>query len=445
MKPLGTHLTLILCAILLFSACKKNPVGPPVTPNVQLSADYVTCTEVWLKIGFADSPGGGDYKITRDGSTVLTGTINGASTVVYDTTAQAKKSYTYAAYKLASGQVKEISPPLSVTTLDSTSHDFTWQTFNFGGDAGSCLLRDGTIINDTLVYAVGEVYLKDSIWQTTYSPNNLLTWDGKSWTTSRIYFYAACGPSPMVSYPTYGILPLSSKDIWIAGGGEITRWNGNSQSDPVCVESPMSFGINKIYGRDTNSVYAVGDVGNIAQYDGRAWRSISSGTSLAIQDVWGTVDAETGQSQVLAIACNRFTIDGIAVLQLSGNTVSNVQTRGLPPTVSSVWSANGKEWYVCGDALCKTKSLNAPWQGVTGIPPNFKECIRGNGPNDIFVVGDYGLVSHFNGSTWHTYPALQGELIYYGLAMKEDLIVAVGGITTGGVGGAATILMGRRN
>jgi hypothetical protein len=440
-----TVLAVIFLVIAMVSSCKKNPVGPQVTPNVQLSVDYVTCTEVWLKLAFADSPDGGDYRITRDGATILTGTISGASAVLYDTTAQAKKNYTYTAYGLSSGQVKQVSPPLSVTTLDSTSHNFTWQTFDFGGDAGSCLLRDVAIINDTLIYAVGAVYLKDSIWQTTYSPNNLLTWNGKNWSPSRIYFYAICGQSYMSSDPINGILPLSPKDVWIAGAGEIARWNGTSQSEPMCVVSPMSFGINRIWGSDTTSVYAVGDVGNIAQYDGRTWRSLTSGTSLAIQDIWGVVDARTGQSQALAVACNTFTTNGIAVLQLSGNTVISVQTAGLPLNVSGVWSASGKEWYVCGDVMCKTKSLNSAWQKIPDLPFIYQECIRGTGPNDIFVVGDFGLVSHFNGSTWYTYPTQPGERIYYGLAMKGDLLVAVGGITTGGVGGAATILMGRRN
>jgi hypothetical protein len=59
------------------------------------------------------------------------------------------------------------------------------------------------------------------------------------------------------------------------------------------------------------------------------------------------------------------------------------------------------------------------------------------------VVGYLGLVSHWNGYTWHTYPAMPGN--YYGLAVQGDLVVAVGQETAGGVGGSAAILMGRRN
>ena len=46
---------------------------------------------------------------------------------------------------------------LLLTTLDTTSHDFSWKTFTFGGGGGS-VLNDVAIVNDTLAYAVGEIY-----------------------------------------------------------------------------------------------------------------------------------------------------------------------------------------------------------------------------------------------------------------------------------------------
>ena len=156
------HSLFLAVLITLSFSCRSSPTGPHVTQNVQLSADYVTCTEVWLKIGFTDSPNGGEYKITRDSTTVLTGSFSGSDTVVIDMTTQAEKTYTYKAYKMVNGQVSEIGLPLQVTTLDTTSNNFTWQTFTFGGTAGGSMLRDVAIINDTDIWAVGEIAVKDS-------------------------------------------------------------------------------------------------------------------------------------------------------------------------------------------------------------------------------------------------------------------------------------------
>ncbi|MBI3006249.1 MAG: hypothetical protein HYY49_12660, partial [Ignavibacteriales bacterium] len=41
---------------------------------------------------------------------------------------------------------------------DTTSHNFTW-TIDTVGDGNSSVLYDVAIINDTLAYAVGEIYL----------------------------------------------------------------------------------------------------------------------------------------------------------------------------------------------------------------------------------------------------------------------------------------------
>jgi hypothetical protein len=448
MKPFETMLRLALLTSMLvvFWACKKNPVGPQVTPNVQLSADYVTCTEVWLKLGFSDSPSGGDYRITRDGATLMTGTMSGTNVILYDTTALPNKSYSYIAYRVVGGEVKQISPALSVTTLDSTSDNFSWQAFTFGGNAGSCLLKDVAIINDTLAYAVGAIYLMDSTGNADPNAFNLLTWNGRAWTLSRIYYYTFCGQSHMGSYPTNTAFGLSPTDLWIAGAGQVTRWNGMSQSNPQCVILPNGFFIDRLWAKDTNSVYIVGHGGISGWYNGESWQETAVVTSFDIQDIWGTVDAE-GSERVLAVACYRFTNDGSAIVQLSGNSAASVQTTGLPSNLSSIWSANGKEWYVCGDGLHQTRSLDSSWQSIAGLPSTYMESMRGNGPNDIFIAGDFGLMLHFNGSTWNdlTQQVNIPNCVFYAVGVKGNTVVAVGSVVTGGVAGGAIIVMGRRN
>jgi hypothetical protein len=70
--------------------------------------------------------------------------------------------------------------------------------------------------------------------------------------------------------------------------------------------------------------------------------------------------------------------------------------------------------------------------------------VRGSGPNNIFVVGDYGLVAHWNGSSWKTFEQ-NPQYVFLGLAVKDNLVVAVGTKVEGIVAGSAVLLTGTRN
>ncbi|MEJ2636544.1 MAG: hypothetical protein P8184_14780 [Calditrichia bacterium] len=65
----------------------------------------------------------------------------------------------------------------------------------------------------------------------------------------------------------------------------------------------------------------------------------------------------------------------------------------------------------------------------TDFPLIFMAGIRGQGINDILVVGGFGLVSHFNGLTWHHYAGNELPTFYgnYGSpAYKGNIAIAVG-------------------
>ncbi len=55
------------------------------------------------------------------------------------------------------------SDTLQVRTLDTTSNNFTWQTFTFGdADAGSSEIYDAAIISEDNIWCVGEVNVNDT-------------------------------------------------------------------------------------------------------------------------------------------------------------------------------------------------------------------------------------------------------------------------------------------
>ena len=82
---------------------------------------------------------------------------------------------------------------------DTTSHSFTWQTFEFGDDGASpSSLKDVAIINDSDIWAVGSVYLNDSTGQPDYNAYNAIHWDGNKWNIKRLKYYGICSA---VEYP----------------------------------------------------------------------------------------------------------------------------------------------------------------------------------------------------------------------------------------------------
>jgi hypothetical protein len=52
--------------------------------------------------------------------------------------------------------------------------------------------------------------------------------------------------------------------------------------------------------------------------------------------------------------------------------------------------------------------------------------IRGNTSNDIYVVGGFGLLLHFNGATWRQYTKFYEIDNFHSLDVKNNTVVAVG-------------------
>ena len=446
-KQQETFLLLISFFLFLFSfiSCEKT-TAPVNKLQLTLTAEYVGVTEADLLLRTSNSEANTQYQLFRDDSLISDGALIQAETIITDTRLLPAHHYSYQAFLIKDQKRIAQSEKQNVNTLDTTSHNYTWQTFTFGGEAGSCVLYDCAILSEDNIWCAGAIYLKDSLGNPDPNAYNAVHWDGQQWELKRIPFTGWC--SAVQFPPLRSILVFTENDIWFARGGSLVHYNGSTFYNDCDMNSLLEGSINKIWGTDSNNIYAVGGAGSIAHYNGSSWQKLESpagadATDFDFQDIWGVVDLSNGQNKILAVACNRFTNDGSAIVQITGNTIKIVQGDGLPSNISGVWSADGREWYICGDGLFKSRDLTKPWQEIAGQPLIYKLCIRGNGPNDIFVAGYLGLVSHWNGYSWQTYPAMPGN--YYGLAVQGDLVVAVGQETAGWVGGPAAILMGRRN
>jgi hypothetical protein len=331
-------------------------------------------------------------------------------------------------------------PPLAGP--DTTSHNFSWTIDRFGDGSGSSRLYGVAIINDTLAYAVGEVYKKDSLGQYDPLPYNLVRWDGTSWRLQRVSVQTRYG---LVTAPLEGIFAFSPSDIWLVGTDPIHGDGRNwADVDVRAILGSDSITVSKAWGTSSSNIYFVGRLGNIVFFDGTSWHRLLSGTTLPIQDIWGSVDLKGQSTEICAVASNIVSLPaGKRVCRITSTSATAMSDSGLSVALGGVWFAQGTMYYVVGAGIYFSSSISQStiWQGGYNIiTPYWSGAIRGNAPNDIFIAGGYGDVLHFNGSTWksfQTQTAVDGN--YRAVAVQGDLVIAVGDDADLGA-----IAMGRR-
>jgi hypothetical protein len=430
--------------LFLGEGCKKEPpVEPPPPPTHQktmyLTVEDVSCTEAWLKVSLTDLNDPRTIAITQDGQIKITSRIAGADSVFLLENLLPHRSYRFAAQRMRDTTVTDTSGTVLAATLDSTSHNFSWQIDTLG-DGNSSELNDVAVVNDTLAYAVGEIYKRDSVGNWDPNAYNLVKWNGNTWKLKRIPFI---GPCSAVDYPPLtAIWAFSANHILVTNGGAIVRYDGTHAVLDCGMNSLLAGAINKLYATNPQDVYLVGNAGTIAHYDGVRWRRIESGTTLPINDVFGV--SKAGTTEVYAVAARLDQNEGRKILKIGASSVTMLPDSGASWNLRGIWFTQRGPYYVVGAGLHYKQDVSSstPWNHY---PPGevtnyYSQAIRGSARNDVVVVGDFGEIVHFNGMTWKNYLSqtrINGS--YYGVSIKGNIIIAVGQVQNRGV-----VAVGRR-
>ena len=96
-----------------------------------------------------------------------------------------------------------------------------------------------------------------------------------------------------------------------------------------------------------------------------------------------------------------------------------------------------------GDGIYQKEGLlENEWSITTPAITNiYTTAVRGNAWNDVFVVGHFGEVVHYNGMSWRSYRGVTGLTsgVLNSVAVKGNIVAAVGFTSTN-----AIVLTGRR-
>jgi hypothetical protein len=129
MKVMGEYkITLSICQRTFFAAAHAVSFNRNVTLNVE----DASCTEAWIDVKFSGVEFPAELRFYINDS--LAESITGVKdTLLYIEGLQPSRTYRVRAEAVRPQETVVKSSEAEVTTMDTTSHNFTWQTYTFGG------------------------------------------------------------------------------------------------------------------------------------------------------------------------------------------------------------------------------------------------------------------------------------------------------------------------
>ncbi len=433
---------LLFVFIGLLQSC--NTTEPPLAEKViTLTLEDASSIEAWVTLttNNLQLPATITLKQSASGGNAVTQDIilSYADTVIYIDSLLPNTNYNFQASII---QSPVSSNKLIVTTMDTTSHNFSFETFTFG-TIGSSVLRDVAIIDENNIWAVGEIYLNDSLGNPDPNAYNAIHWDGNSWALKRIYFPTICGQTSLTPYPAKAVFAFDN-EIWISSTGDkIAKLKDGVQFFNGCL--PWSFSINKIWGTSSSDLYVVGNNGNIAWYNGSVWTRIESGTDLMLRDITG----ESTAGEKWFSGYNSFGSHHSILIQLKNLSPSVVwESQNLidtPPyglTIESIYAFNDLLFVASNEGIFrKNTRLDLPPQKLASNPIK-RYRISGSGQNDVYTVGSNSVIIHYNGMSWERiYENYQNTSVLYSAATRNNTTVSVGTIVIDAVYHRAQIIL----
>jgi len=431
--------------LILVSACSESP---SIFKDQELSLHVdAEVTECWITLSSNPLKSDATYIVQRDTSVIYEGRLQSADTLLHDINLQPATTYSYSAWARKGGDSSERTN-MTVTTMDTTSHDFEWEIYEFGGDgAGSSVLYDVAIINENDIWAVGEIHTKDTDrWNEDSTqwipPYNAVHWDGQEWELRHIYVDYRGNPNLA---PLKGVFALDNGEVVFSSGLPYLPSNNGWKLYHLWdmgILDENDGGVDNIWGTSFSNLYFAGRNGTIVHYNGQEWTKLESGTDLDVRDIYGAYNPKTKSYEIMGVASNVNIDRQIKFFMIEDKKVTDLPMDGLMPFLDGIWFKAISKYYIVGSGIFKNNRQykTRPWSRFSpGVVSNYHtSAIDANDINDIITVGDFGEVIHFNGISWTNYFNTSYDK-YLEVDIKKNLLTAVA--TDGRTG---KILLGRR-
>ena len=415
---------LLFVFIGLLQSCNTTE-PPPNNSSITLSLEDVSSIEVWIKLTTTNLQLPASVTLKQNNQTREVINLANADTVLYIDSLLPSQQYTFLASIQSSSHPEEVvSNEISVTTMDTTSHNFTWQTWTFG-DHSSSVLNDVAIIDENNIWAVGEIYMNDSLGQPDPQAYNAVHWDGIEWKIMKVSVKFG---GNLITPPLEGVFAFSNTDIWCVGSLPIHGDGNTWEIFDLRTTVDPNLSLSRAWGQSSNDIYFVGRAGSIAHYNGTSWQKIESGTDLHLYDIYGDYSELDDTYEILVTVANRSVSFEKEIFKITNTTtVTPLVTEGIPHSIREIWFKSKRKYYVCGSGLFVKNRIETvdDWEELT-VSNVYLESIDGNDLNDMVICGDFGELLHFNGVNWRSYQNVTSGVLLLGIKIKDDLVVTVG-------------------
>ena len=284
--------------------------------------------------------------------------------------------------------------------------------------------RDYVFTIDTLAYPDSpQTYLMSiwgsspkDVWAVGHNPNgfaNIYHYDGTRWTQ-----ITAFPPLPFgVSYRC--VTGFGPNDVYLVGLKEY--WKTGPNGEPVYSDSslvvhydgvswqvmdtpPGGDGLLKIWGSSSQNLWACGYDGTLLRYDGVKWTDQSYDTTQIFVSIFGF-----GTGELYSIGSRYLGLVGLDTATYYFNVYKNGSWIKEDTMVFTnpyysygfghmgMWGTGSDNLYTIGPRVYK--HIGNSWQSQVYSDYLFND-IRGTSTNNIFAVGDHGLIQHYNGKEW---------------------------------------------
>ncbi len=425
MKKMTPLTVIILTIITLLYSC--DTTDPQIEKNITIQEYDVAVMEAYIHLSF-ENKRERNLQLFRNSKYIYSFFCSGKDTVIIDTSLTKKSNYIYEVKEYQNSKYICGSNSLSLTTLEPSSHNFIWEEHTFG-DYQS-FLYDVAVIEEPgggyQIWAVGEVYLKDEDGNYDSQPYGLVKWDGNEWNILKTKYRQY---NQTVLYPgkTITILSFGENNNYLCSSSSLVQWqDGNLNEKAYFLKNlPFSGQVSCMWGTDENNIYlGSGRDGSLYHYYGEGWNKLDVGTiNGGITDVFGYKSSIDNKWKVFSTVTFVAKPSDHKILRINeDNSISQFPWLE-EERISCVWTKNGVPIYSAGNGVHVWKGKK--WEKISGLPTKFAGHVSGTAINDIFVVGDFNMVIHFNGETWKVIED-NNYGWYQTVKVKEDLVVMVG-------------------
>lgn len=418
------YFLIVILLLLCINSCKDDPPSAPdptIVLKDTLSISVAGITHRSISVNIKSTLNNKDnlirlYKLLSSSQIMLSEFPVMADTIIIDDNngngllLNSENNY-YAVRIDTNGQRIDSSNLIQAVTLDTTTHSYTWQEYVFGDLNGISIstLYDAWGTDENNVWAVGGVLINDKWYGGA-------KWDGSSWKFDS-------------TYGGYSIHGFSANDIWVAGG-TVFHFNGfewkriadKVNNGNVTIIDTILFengDYRAVWGTSSSNMYFGSVNGKIIHWNGIK-ASIFYDLGVVINDIHGSsadniwVTAQSFSEPITIVAHFNGTEWEVQYLPVKYRDFYTVYTKDKSNVIiggNGIHQRQNNEWFDMG----------------VNVKGSFYK-IRGINTNDLFAVGSWGKVFHYNGNSWKQYLELytwEGG-IYYGVYHADSKVFITG-------------------